>query len=140
MGLMIQFGRIWENNPIVHLGVAMQNDWLYIGLFLFVGVALPAAALVLAWLISPKKSNPIKDSTYECGMETVGESLVQFKAQYYIFGLIFLVFDVETVFLFPWAVSLGKLELFAVLEGILFILILVAGLAYIWRKDALEWV
>ncbi len=140
MGLMIQFGRIWEKTPTVSPGVAMQNDWLYIGLFLVVGVALPAAALVLAWLISPKKSNPIKDSTYECGMETVGDSLVQFKAQYYIFGLIFLVFDVETVFLFPWAVSLGKLELFAVLEGILFILILVAGLAYIWRKDALEWV
>jgi NADH:ubiquinone oxidoreductase subunit 3 (subunit A) len=86
----------------------MENEWLYIGLFLIVGVALPAAALVLAWLISPKKSNPIKDSTYECGMETVGESWVQFKAQYYIFGLVFLVFDVEMVFLFPWAVSLGK--------------------------------
>jgi NADH:ubiquinone oxidoreductase subunit 3 (subunit A) len=118
----------------------MQNEWLYIGLFLIVGVALPSAALVLAWLISPKKPNPIKDSTYECGMETVGESWVQFKAQYYIFGLVFLVFDVETVFLFPWAVSLGKLPLFAVLEGIVFILILVAGLVYIWRKDALEWV
>jgi len=73
-------------------------------------------------------------------METVGESWVQFKAQYYIFGLVFLVFDVETVFLFPWAVSLGKLPLFAVLEGIIFILILVAGLVYVWRKDALEWV
>jgi NADH:ubiquinone oxidoreductase subunit 3 (subunit A) len=118
----------------------MQNQWLYIGLFLVVGVALPAAALVLSWLISPKKSNPIKDSTYECGMETVGESWVQFKAQYYIFALVFLAFDVETVFLFPWAVALGKLPLFAVVEGIVFILILVAGLTYIWRKDALEWV
>jgi NADH:ubiquinone oxidoreductase subunit 3 (subunit A) len=118
----------------------MQNEWLYIGLFSVVGVALPAAALVLSWLISPKKSNPIKDSTYECGMETVGESWVQFKAQYYIFALVFLIFDVETVFLFPWAVALGKLPLFAVVEGIIFILILVAGLTYIWRKDALEWV
>ena len=79
----------------------MENEWLYIGLFLIVGVALPAAAIILAWLISPKKPNPIKDSTYECGMETVGESWVQFKAQYYIFGLVFLVFDVETVFLTP---------------------------------------
>ncbi len=117
----------------------MQNEWLYIGLFFIVGVALPAAALILAWLLSPKKPNPIKDSTYECGMETVGESLVQFKAQYYIFALVFLVFDVETVFLFPWAVSLGKLPLFAVLEGILFILILFAGLVFLWRKNALEW-
>lgn len=118
----------------------MHNEWVYIGLFLIVGVALPVAALVMAWLLSPKKANPIKDSTYECGMETVGASWVQFKAQYYIFALVFLIFDVETVFLFPWAVSLGKLPLFAVLEGILFILILFAGLAYLWRKDALEWV
>ena len=118
----------------------MENDWLYIGLFLIVGIALPAAAVFVSWLISPKKPNPIKDSTYECGMETVGESWVQFKVQYYIYGLVFLIFDVETVFLFPWAVSLGKMELFAVLEGIVFILILFAGLTYVWRKDALEWV
>src|SRR5574342_13656 len=117
----------------------MQNEWLYIGLFLIVGVALPAAALVMAWLISPKKPNPIKQSTYECGMETVGEAWVQFKAQYYIFALVFLVFDVETVFLFPWAVKLGALGLFAVIEGIVFILILVAGLVYTWRKGMLEW-
>ena len=73
-------------------------------------------------------------------METVGENWVQFKAQYYIFALVFLVFDVETVFLFPWAVSLSKLSLFAVIEGIVFILILIAGLVYAWRKGMLEWV
>jgi len=87
---------------------------------------IPVAALVTSWIVSPKKPNPIKQSTYECGMETVGENWVQFKAQYYIFALVFLVFDVETVFLFPWAVSLGKLSLFAVLEGMVFILILIA--------------
>lgn len=118
----------------------MQNEWLYIGIFLIVGLLVPAAAIILAWLLSPKKPNPIKLSTYECGVETVGENWVQFKAQYYIFALVFLIFDVETVFLFPWAVALGKLPLFAVLEGILFILILVAGLAYTWRKGMLEWV
>jgi NADH-quinone oxidoreductase subunit A len=73
-------------------------------------------------------------------METVGESWIQFKAQYYIFALVYLIFDVETVFLFPWAVALGKLPLFAVLEGVLFILILIAGLIFAWRKGALEWV
>ena len=75
-------------------GVLMQNEWLYIGLFLIVGVALPAASLIMAAIITPKKSNPIKNSTYECGMETVGDSWVQFKAQYYIFGLVFLIFEV----------------------------------------------
>jgi len=118
----------------------MQNDWLYIGLFLVIATLIPVAALVASWLVSPKKPNPIKQSTYECGMETVGENWVQFKAQYYIFALVFLVFDVETVFLFPWAVSLGKLPLFAVVEGIVFVLILVAGLVYAWRKGMLEWV
>ena len=72
-------------------------------------------------------------------METVGENWVQFKAQYYVFALVFLVFDVETVFLFPWAVSLGKLSLYAVFEGIVFIIILIAGLVFAWRKGMLEW-
>ncbi len=65
---------------------------------------------------------------------------MQFKVQYYIFGLVFVIFDVETVFLFPWAVAYRQLPMFAVLEGVLFILILAGGLLYIWRKGALEWV
>jgi len=69
----------------------------------------------------------------------VGENWVQFKAQYYIYALVFLVFDVETVFLFPWAVSINALDIFAVVEGVIFILILVAGLVYAWRKGMLEW-
>ncbi len=117
----------------------MQSQWLYIGLFLVVGALVPTAAIVTSWIISPKKPNHIKQSTYECGMETVGENWVQFKAQYYVFALVFLVFDVETVFLFPWAVSLGRLSLYAVVEGIVFILILIAGLVYAWRKGMLEW-
>ncbi len=117
----------------------MVDAWLYIGLFALVGIVVPGMAVMISWMVAPRKPNPIKQSTYECGIETVGESRVQFKAQYYVFALIFLIFDVETVFLFPWAVALGKLPLFAVLEGILFILILVAGLVYAWRKGALEW-
>jgi len=118
----------------------MQNEWIYIGLFMLIGVIIPIGAITVAWLLGPRKPNPVKQSTYECGMETVGESWIQFKAQYYIFALVYLVFDVETVFLFPWAVALGKLPLFAVLEGVLFILILIVGLIFVWRKGALEWV
>ena len=116
-----------------------MNPWIFVGLFLIVGLLVPVAAIVVAGILNPKKPNPIKKSVYECGIETVGESWVQFKAQYYIFALVFLVFDVETVFLFPWAVKLGQLGIFAVLEGIVFILILVAGLVYTWRKGMLEW-
>jgi NADH:ubiquinone oxidoreductase subunit 3 (subunit A) len=118
----------------------MQNPWIYIGLFLVVGIALPVAPLLIAAVIAPKKPNPIKQSTYECGLETVGESWVQFKAQYYVFALVFLIFDVETVFLFPWALAINALPFFAVLEGILFILILIVGLSFAWRKGMLEWV
>ena len=117
----------------------MQNDWLFIGVFLVLATLFPIIALLIPRLIAPRKSNPLKSDTYECGIETVGETWVQFKVQYYIFALVFLVFDVELVFLFPWAVAFDSLALYAVLEGILFILILVSGLLYIWRKGALEW-
>jgi NADH:ubiquinone oxidoreductase subunit 3 (subunit A) len=116
-----------------------MSQWIYIGLFMIVGLIIPVGAIGAAWILGPKRPNPIKETTYECGIETVGESWVQFKAQYYIFALVFLVFDVETVFLFPWAVKLGQLGLFAVIEGIIFILILMAGLVYTWRKGMLEW-
>ncbi len=118
----------------------MPNDWLYIGIFLVIAAFFPFAALLIPRLIAPRKPNRTKQETYECGIETVGDAYVQFKVQYYIFALVFLIFDVETVFLYPWAVSFNQIPLFAVLEGVLFIIILVVGLLYTWRKGALEWV
>ena len=117
----------------------MHSDWLFIGVFLVLAPIFPALALVIPRLIAPRKPNVIKSQTYECGIETVGNTWVQFRVQYYLFALVFLIFDVETVFLYPWAVAFDQLPLFAVLEGVLFILILVAGLGYAWRKGALEW-
>jgi NADH-quinone oxidoreductase subunit A len=117
----------------------MLNDWVFIGVFLVLAPILPAVALLIPRVIAPKKPNPLKSQTYECGIETVGDTWVQFRVQYYIYALIFLIFDVELVFLFPWAVAFDQLALFAVFEGVLFILILVAGLIYAWRKGALEW-
>jgi NADH:ubiquinone oxidoreductase subunit 3 (subunit A) len=121
-------------------GVPMVGEqWLYIGVFLLLAPVFPALALIIPRLIAPRKPNRIKQQTYECGMETVGDTWVQFKVQYYIYALVFLVFDVEIVFLYPWAVAFNLLPLFAVLEGVLFVLILVGGLLYAWRKGALEW-
>jgi NADH-quinone oxidoreductase subunit A len=117
----------------------MLDKWLYIGLFFIVAPIIPAVAILIPQFIAPKKPNTIKRETYECGIETVGDAWVQFKIQYYIFALIFLVFDIETIFLYPWAVAFNELKLFAVFEGVLFILILLAGLVYTWRKGALEW-
>ena len=117
----------------------MQSEWLFIGVFLILAPVFGAAALIIPRFIAPRKPNALKSETYECGMETVGETWVQFKAQYYIYALVFLVFDVELVFLYPWAVAFDFLPMFAVFEGVLFILLLVAGLLYAWRKGILEW-
>ena len=117
----------------------MLSDWLFIGIFLVLTLFVPAAAIGMATILAPKKPTKIKGSVYECGIETVGDTWVQFKAQYYIFGLVFLIFDVETIFLFPWAVAYNKLTLFGVVEGVIFVAILLSALIYTWRKGALEW-
>ena len=118
----------------------LSEQWLFIGIFLVVAPLLPALALLIPRIIAPKKPNSIKTQTYECGIETVGNTWIQFKVQYYIYALVFLIFDVEIVFLYPWAVAYNALPLFAVVEGVIFVAILVAGLIYAWRKGALEWV
>lgn len=117
----------------------MLNEWLFIGIFLLIAAVFPCAPILIAQILGPRKPNPLKSETYECGIETVGETWVQFKSQYYIYALVFLIFEVEIVFLFPWAVAYGQLPLFGVLAGILFILMLVIGLFYDWQKGALEW-
>lgn len=117
----------------------MLDSWLYIALFIIMALFIPAIAVILPRFIAPRKPNRIKQETYECGMQTFGETWVQFKVQYYIYALVFLIFDIETIFLYPWAVAFDQLQLFMVFEGLLFVLILVAGLLYAWRKGVLEW-
>jgi len=100
---------------------------------------LPGVAVVLGWLLGPKRPDPVKNTTYESGVETIGDTWVQFRAQYYLIGLIFLIFDVEVIFLFPIALAYGQLSLFSVVAAITFVLILLLGLFLEWRKGALEW-
>lgn len=103
------------------------------------GVALVALALVTAGLISPKSYNAQKGEAYECGIPTRGVSMAQFKVGYYLYAILFLMFDVETVFLYPWAVRMRELGVEGLLCIALFFAILVLGLVYAWRKGALEW-
>lgn len=118
---------------------ATMNQWAFIGIFISVAWLLPVAPLLISYIFRPRRSNAIKMQTYECGLETVGDTWVQFKIQYYIYGLIFLVFDVEVVFLFPWAMAYNQLSLFGLVAGLLFIFLLSDALLYAWRKNALEW-
>lgn len=96
--------------------------------------------MLINWLLGPRKPNLIKQQTYECGVETVGDSWVQFKVQYYIYALVFVVFDIEAVFLFPIAAAYDQLGLFAIGATLLFILLLADGLAYAWGRGVLKWI
>jgi len=120
--------------------MAVVNEWAFIGVFFAVAWVFPILPIVGAWLVRPRKPNRVKLATYECGVETVGDTWVQFKVQYYIYGLIFLVFDVEMILLFPWALAYKQLDFFAFAAGLLFIFLLADALIYAWRKNALEWV
>lgn len=115
------------------------NEWIFIGLFFLLAGVFPAAPIIIAQILRPRKPNKVKLETYECGIETKGDAWVQFKVQYYLYALVFLVFDVEMVFLFPWAVASNGLPLFALLQILIFVGLLGLGLVYDWRKGALEW-
>ena len=117
----------------------MLSDYAFLGLLLIAAILFPLAAMFMAFLVRTKKAGPVKKSTYECGLETIGETWVRFRVQYYIYALVFVVFDIETVFLYPWAVAYNQLGLFALVEMFIFLGILVGGLLYAWRKGVLEW-
>lgn len=114
--------------------------YAFIGIFFLFAFLMPIIVLVMASLLRPKRPTTLKESTYECGLEAVGDIWVQFKIQYYLYALIFVVFDVEVVLLYPLAVALNQLGVFAVVALLVFLFILVYGLVYEWRKGALQWV
>ena len=108
-------------------------------LFFVGGVAIVGVGMILSWLVSPKSKNLQKDETYECGIPTKGSSFIQFRVGYYLFAIIFLIFDVETVFIFPWAVVMKSVGLTAFIEILIFFVVLGLGLIYAWKKKALRW-
>ena len=117
----------------------IENNGLLGITALLTGAALVFLALWIAKLISPRSCNPQKGEAYECGIPTRGESMSQFKIGYYLFAILFLMFDVETVFLYPWAVRMRELGVDGLISIAVFFGILVLGLVYAWRKGALEW-
>jgi NADH-quinone oxidoreductase subunit A len=119
--------------------MSVVNEWAFIGVFMAISWIFPTLPIVLAAFVSPRKPNAIKMQTYECGVETVGDTWVQFRVQYYIHGLVFLIFDVEMIFLFPWAMAYNQLDFFAFGAGLLFLFLLTDGLFYAWFKGDLEW-
>jgi NADH-quinone oxidoreductase subunit A len=117
-----------------------MSEYLAVLIFAVAGTGIVLITFGINKLIRPHNPYPAKNVNYECAEEPVGDSWFKFNNRFYIFALIFVVFDVEAVFLFPWAVAFGQLGLYALVEMIIFILILMYGLYYAWKKGALKWV
>jgi NADH-quinone oxidoreductase subunit A len=119
------------------------HPYLFLAIFFAVAVGFGLAPLALArlwaWKFSPQKPGPDKNATYECGLAATGDPMIRFKADYYLYGILFLIFDVEAIFLLPFAVKFLELPVGAVIAMLVFVLLLVEGLAWAWLKGVLSW-
>lgn len=118
---------------------AYINNYVIVAIFITLGILLPVVALTVGKLLRPASPNEAKQTTYESGNLPTGESHIRFNIRYYLFALMFVIFDVETVFLYPWAVAYESLGLFALVEMLIFIALLLVGLIYAWKKKVLQW-
>jgi NADH-quinone oxidoreductase subunit A len=118
----------------------LLTDYAFVAFFIVFGLAFVGMAIGAAWFLRPQRPGLSKADIYECGLKTYGTSWVQFNVRFYTIALAFVVFDVEAAFLFPWAVAAKQLGLFAFIEMMVFVAILLFALAYAWRKEALKWV
>ena len=122
----------------------MLVNYGYIALFILVAVIFSVTTLLLPLSlrflgIIPKKSNPVKSSTFECGVETIGRSWIQFNFRYYFYALMFIALDVMVVFIYPWAVGVKNLGFFGLVAILVFVSIIIIGYLYAWKKKVLEW-
>ena len=115
------------------------KDYLSIIIFLFIALGLCVGFIVLNFLFSPKNPDPEKLSAYECGFEAFGDSRMKFDVRFYLVAILFIIFDLEIAFLFPWAISLGNLGPLGFWSMMIFLLILTIGFIYEWKKGALDW-
>ncbi|MCR6546241.1 NADH-quinone oxidoreductase subunit A [Dehalobacterium formicoaceticum] len=117
----------------------MLEQYGQLGIYLIASIIFPFIVVFVPIILRRKRPNPEKLTAFECGVDTQGPTWVQFKIHYFMYALVFVVFDVETIFLYPWAVKFQSLGLFGFIEMIIFIGILVIGLWYAWKEGALEW-
>jgi len=115
------------------------KDYLSIIIFLFIALGLSVGFIILNFMFSPKKPDPEKLSTYECGFEAFGDSRMEFDVRFYLVAMLFIIFDLEIAFLFPWAISLGNLGTLGFWSMMVFLFILTIGFIYEWKKGALDW-
>ena len=116
------------------------KDYLSIIIFLFISLGISVGFIVLNFLLSPKNPDPEKLSAYECGFEAFGDSRMEFDVRFYLVAILFIIFDLEIAFLFPWAITLNNTGLMGFWSMMAFLLILTIGFIYEWKKGALDWV
>ena len=114
-------------------------DYLPIIIFLFMALGLSCAFILLNFILSPKKPDPEKLSAYECGFEPFQDSRMEFDVRFYLVAILFIIFDLEIAFLFPWAISLGSIGFLGFISMMIFLFILTVGFIYEWKKGALDW-
>ena len=117
----------------------LLKDYLSIIIFLFIALGLSVGFIVLNFLFSPKKPDPEKLSAYECGFEAFGDSRMEFDVRFYLVAILFIIFDLEIAFLFPWAISLGSIGALGFWSMMIFLFVLSIGFVYEWKKGALDW-
>ncbi len=117
----------------------MLDAYIPILIFILVAIGFAVALLLVAWAIQSSRYNKVKLEPYECGIEPLTDARDRYSVRYYLVAMLFVIFDVETVFMFPWAVIMDQLALFGLIEMMVFLFILVVGYAYAWRRGALEW-
>ena len=115
------------------------KDYFSIIVFLLIALGLSGAFVVINFILSPKNPDPEKLSAYECGFEAFQDSRMEFDVRFYLVAILFIIFDLEIAFLFPWAISLGNIGLFGFCSMMIFLFILTIGFIYEWKKGALDW-
>jgi NADH:ubiquinone oxidoreductase subunit 3 (subunit A) len=120
--------------------VHFLEDYLDVAIFSLVGLGFVSVVLTMSRLVAPLEPNERKLATYECGEVPIGDPRIQFHVRYYIFALIFVIFDIEAVFLYPWGLVFRRLGMFGFVEMMIFIAVIALGLVYAWRKGVLDWV
>ena len=119
--------------------VEFLKDYLPIILFLVIALILSAGFILINFLLSPNNPDPEKLSAYECGFEPFNDSRMEFDVRFYLVAILFIIFDLEIAFLFPWAISLGTIGIFGFVSMMIFLFILTIGFIYEWKKGALDW-
>ncbi len=117
----------------------MLENYFPILLFIFVGLAIGLGPIILGSILSPSKPNAEKNSPYECGFEAFEDARMKFDVRYYLVAILFIIFDLEITFLFPWAVVIDQIGMFGFISMLVFLAILVVGFIYEWKKGALDW-